>query len=269
MDETVRVTRHAGWAVIRIDREARRNALDRATRHALAAALANLRGDTRAIVLTGTGASFCAGLDLREREEERAAGAPDLAGQEAIELNLAMRAHPAIFIAAVNGLALGGGVTLVNSCDLAIASSTAALGCPEIGFANYASMAGPTSQLLLTRKRAAWLLLTTERIDAATAADWGLVNEVVPPAQLDARAAELAVRLAGFDAVALAETKAALEKIPAEITRWREAMDYGQTVNARIRERTAAASAGLTPAGLTPAGLAHSNAGGRHRGQGT
>ncbi|CAG9178711.1 enoyl-CoA hydratase/isomerase family protein [Cupriavidus pampae] len=266
MDETVRVTRHAGWAEIRIDREARRNALDRATRHALATAFAELakphaepHAEIRAIVLTGTGASFCAGLDLREREAERAAGAPDVAGQEAIELNLAMRAHPAIFIAAVNGLALGGGVTLVNSCDLAIASSEAALGCPEIGFANYASMAGPTSQLLLTRKRAAWLLLTTERIDAATAADWGLVNEVVAPARLDARAAELAVRLAGFDAAALAETKAALEKIPAEITRWREAMDYGQTVNARIRERTSAAAAGL----------AHFATAGRHRGQGT
>lgn len=258
MDSTVRVTRHAGWAEIRIDREARRNALDRATRDALRAAFDALRGEARAIVLTGTGGSFCAGLDLKEREAERAAGRADTAGEEAIELNLAIRAHPAIFIAAVNGLALGGGVTLVNVCDLAVAASTAALGCPEIGFATYASMAGPTSQLLLTRKRAAWMLLTTERLDAATAERWGLINEVVAPEALAARAAELAARLAGFDAVALAETKAALEKIPAEITQWRDAMAFGQTVNTRIREGTAAAAAGL----------AHFAAGGRHPGQG-
>ncbi|WP_423196064.1 MULTISPECIES: enoyl-CoA hydratase/isomerase family protein [unclassified Cupriavidus] len=258
MDSTVQVTRHDGWAEVRIAREARRNALDRATRQALREAFDALREHARAIVLTGSGASFCAGLDIREREAERAAGRPDTAGEEAIELNLAMRAHPAIFIAAVNGLALGGGVTLVNMCDLAIAATTAALGCPEIGFATYASMAGPTSQLLLTRKRAAWMLLTAERIDAATAERWGLVNEVVAPERLAARAAELAARLAGFDAAALAETKAALEKIPAEITQPRAAMAFGQTVNARIRARTDAAAAGL----------ARFAAGGRHPGQG-
>ncbi|WP_204310505.1 enoyl-CoA hydratase-related protein, partial [Stenotrophomonas maltophilia] len=72
-----------------------------------------LRGEAKAIVLTGTGTSFCAGMDLKERERDREQGLEG-AGEEWIAVNLAIRAHPAIFIAAVNGLALGGGATLVN-----------------------------------------------------------------------------------------------------------------------------------------------------------
>jgi enoyl-CoA hydratase/carnithine racemase len=237
MRDTIQLQRHAAWAEIRIDREAKRNALDRATRAALREAFDALRGEARAIVLTGTGASFCAGLDLKERAADRAAGLPDTAGEEAIALNIGMREHPAIFIAAVNGMAFGGGMTLVNCCDLAIAASDATLACPEIGFATYASMAGPTSQLMLPRKRAAWLLLANERLDAATAERWGLVNEVMPGARLMPRARELAERISGFDAVALEETKNALNRIPGDTADWREAMAYGQTVNEAIRAR--------------------------------
>lgn len=243
--DTIAVEPHAGWLEVRIDREAKRNALNRVARVRLREVLDDARGHVRAIVLTGTGASFCAGLDLKEREAEKASGLPDTAGEEAIALNVAMREHPAIFIAAVNGMAFGGGMTLVNSCDLAVAASDAQLACPEIGFATYASMAGPTSQLLLTRKRAAWLLLTNDRIDAETARQWGLVNEVVAPDMLMPRARELAERIAGFDAVALAETKKALNRIPGEISGWREAMEFGQTVNTTIRTQTDAASEGL------------------------
>ena len=243
--DIIAVEPREGWLEVRIDREAKRNALNRAARERLREVFDDARGQARAIVLTGTGASFCAGLDLKEREAEKAAGLPDTAGEEAIALNVAMREHPAIFIAAVNGMAFGGGMTLVNSCDLAVAASDAQLACPEIGFATYASMAGPTSQLLLTRKRAAWLLLTNERIDAETARQWGLVNEVVAPDRLMARARELAARIAGFDAAALAETKKALGAVPGDITGWREAMEFGQTVNTAIRARTDAAAQGL------------------------
>ncbi|NDZ18095.1 enoyl-CoA hydratase [Variovorax sp. WS11] len=259
MRDTITLRQHAGWQEIRIDREAQRNALDRATRESLHRALDAARADARAIVLTGTGGSFCAGLDLKERETDKAAGRPDTAGEEAIALNVAIRDHPAVVIAAVNGMALGGGLTLINSCDLALAASDATLACPEIGFATYASMAGPTSQLLLTRKRAAWLLLTNERLDAATAERWGLINEVVPPADLLSRARRLAERMAGFDPVALAETKKALSRVPGETRGWREAMEFGQTVNAAIRSRTQAAAAGL----------ARFAAGGRNPGQGS
>lgn len=238
---TVIVERNADWALLRIAREAKRNAVDRATRNALMAALEELRG-MRAIVITGSGTAFCAGMDLKEREAEMAAGRADTAGREWMDFNMALRAHPAVCIAAVNGLALGAGLTLVNSCDLAIAGARAAFGTPEVGFGSYASMAGPTMQRSqLTRKRVAWMLLTALRVDAVTAERWGLINEVVPDAQLLERAAALAAQVAGCDAVALAEIKQTLDRLPAQAG-WREAMEYGQTVNAAIRARRAAVS---------------------------
>ncbi|MGL4286641.1 MAG: enoyl-CoA hydratase/isomerase family protein [Phreatobacter sp.] len=238
------VTRHTGWAELRLDREARRNAVDRASRQALLSAFEALRGEAKAIVLTGTGTSFCAGMDLKEREHDREQGIEG-AGEEWIAVNLAIRAHPAIFIAAVNGLALGGGATLINVCDLAIASTSASIGCPEMGFSTYPGMAGPAIQLSgVTRKQAAWLVLTTNRIDGATAERWGMVNACVEPDQLLPRAHGLATQIAGFDAVALTESKQALDRIPAEITGWREAMDHGQAVNAAIRARTTAQDEG-------------------------
>jgi len=234
---TLHVEQYPGWALLRIDREAKRNALDRATRKSLLHALDALQGKVQVIVLTGTGGSFCAGLDLKEREAEVAAGQLDSAGSEAIEINMALREHPAIVIAAVNGMALGQGVTLINSSDLALAADTATLGCPEISFATYASMAGPTSQLLVNRKRAAWLLLANTPLDALMAERWGLLNEVVSGNQLMARTAQLAQTLAGFDPVALEETKKALQAVPEDLNAWRSAMEQGQKVNLTIRKR--------------------------------
>jgi enoyl-CoA hydratase/carnithine racemase len=239
MTDTVVLVRHANWAEVRIAREAKRNALDRATRRGLLQAFEDLAGSVRCVVLTGTGGSFCAGLDLKERAAETAGGQPDTAGDEWVALNMAIRRHPAVFVAAVNGTALGGGVTLVNSCDLAIASEQATIGCPELGFGVYAGASGPTSLLSLPRKRAAWLLLTADRIDAATAERWGMVNEVVPHDMLAARAHALAARIAGFHAAAIDETKKSLDQVPAVVADWEGAMRYGQTVNAAIRRRAA------------------------------
>ncbi len=244
MGEPVLVAAHEGWAEIRIDREEKRNAMNRASRQGLLRAVEALSGKAKAIVITGTGGSFCAGMDLKEREQDRASGIEG-AGEEWIKVNLAIRAHPAIFIAAVNGLALGGGATLINVCDLAIASTKASIGCPEMGFATYPGMAGPAIQLSgITRKQAAWLVLTTSRIDGATALQWGMVNECVAPEELMARARALAEKLAQFDAAALAESKKALDRIPAFITNWRDAMDHGQMVNQTIRAKTAAQAEG-------------------------
>jgi enoyl-CoA hydratase/carnithine racemase len=245
MSELVIVTKYQHWAIIRLARAVKRNALNREMRSALRDHLEALRADTHVIVLTGTDAVFCAGLDLKERDAETASGQADTAGTEALELNVSIHEHPAVFIAAQNGLALGAGFTLVNSCDLVIAADTATFGCPEIGFATYASMAGPTVQQTAQRRRAAWLLLTANRIDAATAERWGLVNEVVAAGDLDSHTALLAKQIAQFDPVALREIKQALNRIPAEISGWRAGMEYGQTVNEVIRRETAAAAQGL------------------------
>ena len=241
-DAPLLVTRHEGWWELRLNRESRRNALDRATRGALIETLAEATArSVRVLVLTGSGSAFCAGLDLKERAADIAAGGIDTAGPEAIDLNLALRGFAGVTIAAVNGAALGGGLTLVNACDLALAASDAVFSCPEIRSGGYASMAGPTSQMRLPPKRAAWLLLAGEPLDAATAEAWGLVNQVLPPAGLLPRARELAERLAGYDPAALIETKASLARFPTDALAWRSALEYGQTVAAAIRSRRAAA----------------------------
>jgi enoyl-CoA hydratase/carnithine racemase len=244
MSGPIVVTMHDNWAEIRIDRDEKRNAMNRESRQGLLAAFEALRGKAKVIVITGTGRSFCAGMDLKEVESDREAGIHD-SGDEWIGVNLAMRAHPAVFIAAVNGLALGGGSTMINICDLAIASTQASIGCPEMGFATYPGMAGPAAQLSgITRKQAAWIVLTAKRIDGATAERWGMVNECVEPEQLLPRAHELAQHIAQFDAVALAESKKALDRIPSVITNWKDAMDHGQMVNQTIRSKTTAQDAG-------------------------
>jgi enoyl-CoA hydratase/carnithine racemase len=244
MTTEIEIIRHDGWAQIRVNREAQRNAMNRATRQGLMAAFEDLRDTARAIILTGTGVAFCAGMDLKEREQDRLAGIEG-AGDEWVAVNMAIRAHPAIFIAAVNGLALGGGATLINVCDLAIASTRASIGCPEMGFSTYPGMAGPAIQLSgVTRKQAAWLVLTTNRIDGATAERWGMVNQCVEPEALLPTAQALAQKVAQFDGVALSESKKALDRIPAFITDWQEAMDHGQMVNLMIRSKTTAQAEG-------------------------
>ena len=104
MTDAIVVTQHENWAELRINREAKRNAMNREARHGLLQAFDKLQGHVKAIVVTGTGFSFCAGMDLKEVEADRAAGIPG-SGEEWINVNLAIRAHPAIFIAAVNGVA--------------------------------------------------------------------------------------------------------------------------------------------------------------------
>jgi enoyl-CoA hydratase/carnithine racemase len=244
MSGPIVITRHEGWAELRIDREDKRNSMNRESRQGLLQAFDELRGVAKAIVITGTGGSFCAGMDLKEREQDRVAGIEG-AGEEWIAVNMAIRAHPSIFIAAVNGIALGGGSTLINVCDLAVASTKASIGCPEMGFSTYPGMAGPAIQLSgVTRKRAAWLVLTTNRIDGAAAERWGMVNQCVEPEALLPTARALAEKVAQFDAMALAESKKALDRIPGFITDWQEAMDHGQMVNLTIRSKTNAQAEG-------------------------
>jgi enoyl-CoA hydratase/carnithine racemase len=236
---SVVLTEQEGWAHLRIGRPEKRNALDQAARLDLLAALRSVSGRAHAVVLTGSEAWFCCGADLKERAQFLAEGKPDPTAAEGIELAMAIRAFPGVVIAAVNGLALGYGVNLVNCCDLALAAHDAQLGLPELRSGSFASMSAATSLLSgLNRKRAGWLVFNTDPIDAATALAWGMVNEVVPSAQLDERAAELATRIAGFAPAAIAETKAALAKLPSFGEDWRAALEHGQEIGARIKART-------------------------------
>jgi enoyl-CoA hydratase/carnithine racemase len=232
------------YALLTINRPDKRNAMNRQARTEMMRALAALENGPRVVVITGAGTSYCAGIDLKEMVVDRQHGVTN-ANQEWRDVNLAIRRHPAVMIAAVNGYALGGGVTLINVCDLALASETAELGMPEIGFATYPGLAGPSTQLSLNRKRAAWMILTGTRIDGRTAEAWGLVNQCVAAGELMTAADALARRVARFDAAALGACKRALDTIPAAITDWRQAFDYGESTNALIRETTDAQRGGM------------------------
>ncbi|MCO5066357.1 MAG: enoyl-CoA hydratase/isomerase family protein [Rhizobiaceae bacterium] len=234
-------------ARITLNRPDKRNAMDLAARRALIGALDDCRGRAKAIILTGSGPAFCAGVDLKEVAAARGADPLDAEARRAmwIKVQAEIREHPAIVIAAVNGFALGGGATLINSSDLAIAAEEAAIGMPEIGFGLYPGLAGPSTQLRLPPKRAAWMVLTGNRISGRTAEEWGLVNRCVPLSELAQEAEALARHIAGFDAVTLEWCKKALQQVPAIISDWNTALEYGESIGNQIRARTGSLDAGL------------------------
>jgi enoyl-CoA hydratase/carnithine racemase len=224
------------YAILRLNRPDKRNAMNRSARRDLMSALSEAaRRKFKVVVLTGTGSAFCSGVDLKEH----ASDIEDCVGADPtsdwLEVNVAIREHPAIFIAAVNGVAMGGGVTLIGVCDLAIASEDAQISNPEMGFGAFPQLAGPAVQFNITAKRAAWLVLTTERVSGSTAAHWGLVNESVVASQLMSRAEEIAAQIARFDAVSLAQSKRAIDGLPGSTRPWREAFIHGMTTNEVIR----------------------------------
>jgi len=246
MSGLVCVEDHGPYALVRIERPEKRNAMNSVARAALRSALGALESSHRVVVLTGSGASFCSGMDLKEY-----ASAPDgvalraAASRDWIETLLEIKRHPAIFIAAVNGIALGGGVSLINVSDLALAAQTAEIGMPEMGFGTYPAMAGPSTQRMISAKRAAWMVLTAQRISGTEAAHWGLVNEAVPAEMLESRWDSLARQVGQFDAVSLSESKQALDAVPTRVFEWYAIMEVGQSVNAAIRAKTDAQSKGL------------------------
>jgi enoyl-CoA hydratase/carnithine racemase len=231
----VTVTARDGYAIITLNRPEKRNAMNFGAQRELWEALAHL-AETRCkvVIITGAGdVSFCAGADTKdpERPPLLTASQPDSWHQTQ---DLIAR-HPAVFIAAVNGFALGGGLTLVNNCELAIASETATFGMPEIGMGIFAALAGPSTVKRLNPKHTAELLFTGKRIDAKTAYRFGLVNEVVAPADLLPRAEELAQHIKQFDSVALDYNKKAIRDI-LDMS-WSMGMDYGVRSTAVIRAK--------------------------------
>ncbi|TDD35960.1 enoyl-CoA hydratase/isomerase family protein [Actinomadura sp. KC06] len=229
-----------GVARITLNRPEKRNAMSRAARAALLDVLDRCDGHVRVIVLTGAGPAFCAGVDLKESAEEDIDSDRRGAGRRTSWLTVQerIRQHSAIVIAAVNGFALGGGLTLINSSDLAVAADDAPIGMPEVGFGLYPGLAGPSTQLRLGAKRAAWMVLTADRITGATAAEWGLVNLAVPAAELQSAALDLARRVARHNAVTLSWAKRALHEIPMYISDWTKALEYGEDVRHQIAART-------------------------------
>lgn len=195
--EAIRVEQAQGVTTITLNRPDSLNALNAAMRRELLAAFkAAARDDTtRAVILTGAGRGFCSGADLRGGEGEREFRR--VLTDEYNPLITAIRELPKPVLAAVNGVAAGAGVSLALACDLVYAAEEARFiqAFVRIGLV---PDSGSTRSLVraLGRHRATALILSGEPLDAATARDVGLVNQVVPASELASHVWEAARQLA-------------------------------------------------------------------------
>jgi methylglutaconyl-CoA hydratase len=182
-DFPVRVDQRRTIAVWTIDRASRKNALSRATLRAIGklAREAATNASIHAIVITGEGHdAFCAGADLKERQamsENDVRVQLDLYRSELGSLDRS----PKPVVAAINGVALGGGLELALCCDMRVAAAHAQMGFPETSLAIIPG-AGGTQRLprVVGEGRAKEMILLGRRLSAAEALAWGLVNRVTP-----------------------------------------------------------------------------------------
>ena len=196
--------------VLTLNRPRQFNALSGPLLEALQQTLDAIAADerVRVVVLTGAGAAFCAGHDLKEMR-----ALPSQAEVEALFARCSavmqkLVALPQPVIAAVNGLATAAGCQLVAQCDLAVASQDARFAVSGINLGLFCSTPAVPLSRNLGRKRAAEMLFTGDFIDAETALDWGLVNRVLPADRVMEAARDLAHKLLAKPRDSLAMGKA-------------------------------------------------------------
>jgi len=173
---------------LRMNRPLQFNALSEALLDALRDELESVASDARArcVVLAGAGKAFCAGHDLREmRATPQLAYYQDLFAR-CSRVMQAIQLLPVPVIARVHGIATAAGCQLVGSCDLAIAARSARFAVSGINVGLFCSTPAVALSRNVSPKRAFDMLFTARFIDAATAADWGLINEAVQDDELDA-----------------------------------------------------------------------------------
>ena len=199
-----------GCAVVTLNRPQKRNALSLDLMIELSGCLESIGKDPsiRAVILAAAGKVFCSGHDLSEMID-RSAG--DYRGlfEACVSLMERVQSVPQPVIAEVQGIATAAGCQLVASCDLAVASEDAAFATPGVRIGLFCSTPMVALTRAIGRKRAMEMLLTGDPIDARTAAEWGLVNRVVPAGDLKAETRRLAGRIAGSSGLVTAIGKQA------------------------------------------------------------
>jgi len=200
-------------AVVTLERPERRNALSLDLMVELSGRLDEIasNGDVRAVILQAAGKVFSSGHDLGEmtgREIEDYRQIFDVC----TELMTKIQSIPQPVIAQVQGMATAAGCQLVATCDLAVASSEATFATPGVRIGLFCTTPMVALTRAIGRKRAMEMLLTGRAIDAATAADWGLVNRVVPPAGLASETRKLASQIAEASSFTVALGKQAYYK---------------------------------------------------------
>jgi len=205
-DALISIMDDAAVRTVTVNRPDKLNALNRATLEALDSAFAEAATDpsVRVVVLTGAGPkAFVAGADIAEMNGLSAVQGRDfsLLGQR---LMRRIERMPKPVIGKINGFALGGGLELAMACHLRVAAETAKIGQPEVNLGLIPGFGGSQRLPRLCGRAAALeLCLLGAPITAARAAQLGIVNEVVPAAELDARVQALASQLASAAPLAL------------------------------------------------------------------
>ncbi len=211
--KTVTVTRRGGVATVRFERRAQRNALDTASMRALSETARAFHVDPAvgAVILTGTEDAFSAGIDLKENKhwnDDSLPAARRLAAGLGREMCRNWEQVPAPTVAAIEGYAIGGGVVLAASCDWRVMAENAFLLVPEIEIGlNLGWGALPRLVNLMGASRAKRFAILCERMNAARALEWGLVDEVVSTGKTLAAARKIAARVAEMPPVAARMTK--------------------------------------------------------------
>jgi enoyl-CoA hydratase/carnithine racemase len=193
-----------------LNRPGARNALSMGLMEALDAELAAIAADTgvKVVILAANGPAFSAGHDLRDLVDG------DITVYRhvfdvCVQLMELIQAIPQPVIARVHRIATAAGCQLVATCDLAIASEEARFATPGVRIGLFCTTPMVALSRAIGRKRAMQMLLTGEAISAETAADWGLVNSVVPADQLNAETAALATRIVEASSLVVALGKQA------------------------------------------------------------
>ena len=186
-----------------LNRPAARNALSAAMMTALGEGLARAARDkaVRVVVIAGAGPAFCAGHDLRELRADARRETYEAIFAQCSELMLAIVRLPKPVIAEVHGIATAAGCQLVASCDLAVAAEEARFATPGVNIGLFCSTPMVALSRAVGRKEAMEMLLTGRLVDGQSARAMGLVNRVVPRAELSAATMALAREIAGKSAL--------------------------------------------------------------------
>ena len=196
--------------VITLNRPERRNALSLELMLELISSLDEfaVEPEVRAIILAASGKVFSSGHDLSEMVGRTVSDYRRLF-DVCTELMAKIQSIPQPVIAQVQGVATAAGCQLVASCDLAIASDQAAFATPGVKIGLFCTTPMVALSRAVGRKRAMEMLLTGKLVDAATAAEWGLINRVVPAAELESATRELACSIAASSSFTIALGKQA------------------------------------------------------------
>lgn len=213
MSELATLSVDGSTATLTLNRAEKRNALSREMLEALMARLEELKrmDAVSSCIVTGAGASFCAGMDLKAVLRDRE-GVRQLLAMIA-EFTIALRGLPMPTIARVNGAAIGGGCGIVGVCDIAVTHPEAKLGYPEVDLGVCPAVVAPWLVAKVGAGRARRVLLEGGTMSGTRALEMGLVSEVVAKEALDGRVAEITGKFAKAGLNAVRATKKLLNEL--------------------------------------------------------